>query len=80
MRRTSCTEVVTPGVLPTLTTRVRFRLLIRDDLPTLGSPMIPGSQLMTDDRPSKRMGQSFTGATHPETQSLHLLSILLNAL
>lgn len=40
-RRTSWTEVVTPGALPTFTTRVRFKLLIKEDLPTLGKPTIP---------------------------------------
>ncbi len=44
MEHTSWTDVVTPGVLPTLTTRVRFRLLIKDDFPTLGSPMIPATR------------------------------------
>ena len=44
MVRTSWTDVVTPGVLPTLTTRVRLRLLIKDDFPTLGSPMIPAAR------------------------------------
>ena len=42
--RTSWTEVVTPGVLPTATARDRFRLLISELLPTLGSPTMPAQE------------------------------------
>jgi len=43
-RCTSCAVRVTPGVLPTATTRDRFRLLISELLPTLGSPITPAHQ------------------------------------
>jgi len=44
-RLTSCTCLVTPGALPTCATRARFRLLMRELLPTLGSPTMPAEEL-----------------------------------
>ena len=40
---TSCTDLVTPGVLPTTATRVRLSELMSDDLPTLGRPITPAA-------------------------------------
>lgn len=39
-----CTERVIPGALPTCATLERFKLLIRELLPTLGSPTMPACQ------------------------------------
>lgn len=42
-RCTSCTLLVTPGVLPTAATRVRLSELMSELLPTLGSPITPAA-------------------------------------
>ena len=43
-RCTSCTVVVTPGVFPVAAACLRFRLLIKELLPTLGRPTTPAGQ------------------------------------
>jgi len=67
-----CTDLVMPGAFPTCATLARFRLLIRELLPTLGSPTMP-------ERPQPRHHAMHTHLSHRGQSPLQIVEYMLQA-